>query len=175
MLMFDIDLWFVWAVMTHPELCTIYWFTDCNNSSTNSWNNFTETFNANTHDNTTVSQSTSLGHYIETSGQEGIRLSPVFLLDYCILILAMGYCWNDFGSPLFAIVKIVLENIEETRPIAILLSERAPTLEEAWQDALKDGNLSSGEFYNQQSYKSHLVFQMKRWLEFLTGLLLKRF
>ena len=48
--------------------------------------------------------------------------------------------------PLFAIVKIVLENIEETRPIAILLSERAPTLEEAWQDALKDGNLSSGEF-----------------------------
>ena len=28
-----------------------------------------------------------------------------------------------------------------------MLSERAPTLEEAWQDALKDGNLSSGEFY----------------------------
>ena len=48
---------------------------------------------------------------------------------------------------MFAIAKIVLENIEHTRPIAILLSERAPTLEEAWQDALKDGNLSSGEFH----------------------------
>ena len=44
-------------------------------------------------------------------------------------------------------MKIVLENIEETRPIAIMLSERAPTLEEAWQDALKDGNLSSGEYH----------------------------
>ena len=49
--------------------------------------------------------------------------------------------------PMFGIVKIVLENIEETRPIAIMLSERAPTLEEAWQDALKDGNLSSGEYH----------------------------
>jgi len=49
--------------------------------------------------------------------------------------------------PLFVIVKIVLENIEETRPLAIMLSERAPTLEEAWQDALKDGNLSTGEFH----------------------------
>ena len=49
--------------------------------------------------------------------------------------------------PMFAIVKIILENIEETRPIAIMLSERAPTLEEAWQDALKDGNLSSGEYH----------------------------
>ena len=49
--------------------------------------------------------------------------------------------------PLFVIVKIVLENIEETRPIAILLSERAPTLNEAWLDALRDGNLSIGEYH----------------------------
>ena len=89
------------------------------------------------------------GNYIETKwAGRALDLSPVFLL----LITAFSFwLWGIVGMilavPLFAIVKIVLENIEETRPIAILLSERAPTLEEAWQDALKDGNLSSGEFY----------------------------
>ena len=76
-------------------------------------------------------------------------LSPVFLL----LITAFSFwLWGIVGMilavPLFAIVKIVLENIEETRPPPqSCYPERAPTLEEAWQDALKDGNLSSGEFY----------------------------
>jgi len=68
------------------------------------------------------------------------------------LITAFSFwLWGIVGMvlavPLFVIVKIVLENIEETRPLAIMLSERAPTLEEAWQDALKDGNLSTGEFH----------------------------
>jgi len=44
--------------------------------------------------------------------------------------------------PFAVIIKIVLENIEETRPIAILLSERAPTIDEAWKNALKDGKIS---------------------------------
>jgi len=66
------------------------------------------------------------------------------------LITAFSFwLWGIIGMilavPLFVIVKIVLENIEETRPLAIMLSERAPTLEEAWQDALKDGVLSTGE------------------------------
>ena len=47
--------------------------------------------------------------------------------------------------PLVVIIKIVLENIEDTRPIAILLSERAPTLEEAWRDAIKDGRITDYE------------------------------
>tara|TARA_B100000609_G_scaffold198494_1_gene198255 strand:- start:658 stop:2079 length:1422 start_codon:yes stop_codon:yes gene_type:complete len=89
------------------------------------------------------------GNYIETKwAGRALDLSPVVLL----LITAFSFwLWGILGMilavPLFAIVKIVLENIEETRPIAIMLSERAPTLEEAWQDALKDGNLSSGEFH----------------------------
>ena len=89
------------------------------------------------------------GNYIETKwAGRALDLSPVVLL----LITAFSFwLWGIVGMvlavPLFAIVKIVLENIEETRPFAILLSERAPTLEEAWQDALKDGNLSSGEFH----------------------------
>ena len=89
------------------------------------------------------------GNYIETKwAGRALDLSPVVLL----LITAFSFwLWGILGMilavPLFAIVKIVLENIEETRPIAILLSERAPTLEEAWQDALKDGNLSSGEYH----------------------------
>ena len=89
------------------------------------------------------------GNYIETKwAGRALDLSPVVLL----LITAFSFwLWGILGMilavPLFAIVKIVLENIEETRPLAIMLSERAPTLEEAWQDALKDGNLSSGEYH----------------------------
>jgi len=89
------------------------------------------------------------GNYIETKwAGRALDLSPVILL----LITAFSFwLWGIVGMvlavPLFAIVKIVLENIEETRPIAILLSERAPTLKEAWQDALRDGNLSVGEYH----------------------------
>tara|TARA_B100000614_G_scaffold33654_3_gene26199 strand:- start:94 stop:1416 length:1323 start_codon:yes stop_codon:yes gene_type:complete len=150
MLMFDIDLWFVWAVMTFilnyvpyigsliatipplilgiillkPSMLLLMTLLLLVNQQV--W-----------------------GNYIETKwAGRALDLSPVFLL----LITAFSFwLWGIVGMilavPLFAIVKIVLENIEETRPIAILLSERAPTLEEAWQDALKDGNLSSGEFY----------------------------
>lgn len=87
------------------------------------------------------------GNYIETKwAGRALDLSPVVLL----LITAFSFwLWGIIGMilavPLFVIVKIVLENIEETRPLAIMLSERAPTLEEAWQDALKDGILSTGE------------------------------
>ena len=150
MLIFDIDLWFVWAVMTFilnyvpyigsliatipplilgiillkPSMLLLMTILLLVNQQV--W-----------------------GNYIETKwAGRALDLSPVFLL----LITAFSFwLWGIVGMilavPLFAIVKIVLENIEETRPIAILLSERAPTLEEAWQDALKDGNLSSGEFY----------------------------
>ena len=89
------------------------------------------------------------GNYIETKwAGRALDLSPVVLL----LITAFSFwLWGIIGMilavPLFVIVKIVLENIEETRPLAIMLSERAPTLEEAWQDALRDGYLSTGEFH----------------------------
>ena len=150
MFMFGIDLWFVWAVMTFilnyvpyigsliatipPLILGVILLTP-----------------------TMLIIMTLLllinqqlwGNYIETKwAGRALDLSPVVLL----LITAFSFwLWGILGMilavPLFAIVKIVLENIEETRPIAILLSERAPTLEEAWQDALKDGNLSSGEFH----------------------------
>ena len=148
LLMFDIDLWFVWAVMTFilnyvpyigsliatipplilglivlkPAMLIIMTILLLVNQQF--W-----------------------GNYIETKwAGRALDLSPVVLL----LITAFSFwLWGILGMilavPLFAIVKIVLENIEETRPIAILLSERAPTLQEAWEDALKDGILSDGE------------------------------
>ena len=150
MFAFDIDLWFVWAVMTFilnyvpyigsliatippvllglilldPSLLIVMTLLLLINQQV--W-----------------------GNYIETKwAGRALDLSPVVLL----LITAFSFwLWGILGMilavPLFAIVKIVLENIEHTRPIAILLSERAPTLEEAWQDALKDGNLSTGEYH----------------------------
>ena len=57
------------------------------------------------------------------------------------------WVWGIVGMilsiPLVVILKIVLENIEATRPLAILLSERAPTLEEAWREAIKDGRINN--------------------------------
>ena len=150
MAMFGIDLWFVWAVMTFilnyvpyigsliatipPLILGLILLTPTGL--------LTLTILL------LVNQQV-WGNYIETKwAGRALDLSPVVLL----LITAFSFwLWGILGMilaiPLFAIVKIVLENIEETRPIAIMLSERAPTLEEAWQDALKDGNLSSGEYH----------------------------
>jgi len=151
MLLFGIDLWFVWAVMTFilnyvpyigsliatipplvlgliiiPSFPMLLLMTALLLINQQVW-----------------------GNYIETKwAGRALDLSPVILL----LITAFSFwLWGIVGMilavPLFAIAKIVLENIEETRPIAIMLSERAPTLEEAWEDALKDGNLSVGEYH----------------------------
>ena len=98
------------------------------------------------------------GNYIETKwAGRALDLSPVVLL----LVTAFSFwLWGIVGMilavPLFVIVKIVLENIEETRPLAILLSERAPTLDEAWQEALRDGYLSTGESHKLKSLQELL-------------------
>ena len=84
------------------------------------------------------------GNVIETRwAGRALDLSPVVLL----LVTAFSFwLWGILGMilavPFAVITKIVLENIEETRPIAILLSERAPTIDEAWKNALKDGKIS---------------------------------
>jgi len=84
------------------------------------------------------------GNVIETRwAGRALDLSPVVLL----LVTAFSFwLWGILGMilavPFAVIIKIVLENIEETRPIAILLSERAPTIDEAWKNALKDGKIS---------------------------------
>ena len=87
------------------------------------------------------------GNVIETKwAGRALDLSPVLLL---IVTAFSFWLWGIIGMilsvPFIVIIKIVLENIEATRPIAILLSERAPTLEEAWEEALKDGRLTLGE------------------------------
>lgn len=84
------------------------------------------------------------GNVIETRwAGRALDLSPVVLL----LVTAFSFwLWGILGMilavPFAVIIKIVLENIENTRPIAILLSERAPTIDEAWKNALKDGKIS---------------------------------
>lgn len=90
------------------------------------------------------------GNVIETKwcGSK-LDISPVLLL----IVAAFGYwLWGIIGMvlsvPFVVIFKIILENIEPTRPIAILMSERAPDLLEAYQDALADGVLTSEEISN---------------------------
>ena len=63
--------------------------------------------------------------------------------------ISLYWVWGILGMvlvvPFTVIFKIVLENIEATRPIAILLAERAPSIDEAWKEAMKDGRISSHE------------------------------
>lgn len=87
------------------------------------------------------------GSIIETKwAGRALDISPVLLL----LTTAYSYwVWGILGMvlvvPFTVIFKIVLENIEATRPIAILLAERAPSIDEAWKEAMKDGRISSHE------------------------------
>ena len=94
-----------------------------------------------------VSNQQLWGSIIETKwAGRALDISPVLLL----LTTAYSYwVWGILGMvlvvPFTVIFKIVLENIEPTRPIAILLAERAPSIDEAWKEALKDGRISSHE------------------------------
>ena len=87
------------------------------------------------------------GNVIETKwAGRALDLSPVLLL----LVTAFSFwVWGVLGMilaiPFTVIIKICLENIEATRPLAILLSERAPSMDEAWRDALRDGKISEYE------------------------------
>jgi hypothetical protein len=98
------------------------------------------------------------GNIIETKwAGRALDISPVLLL---VVTAFSFWLWGIIGMilsiPLVVILKIVLENIEETRPLAILLSERAPTLEEAWRDAIKDGRITE--------YEEKMVLELKQKL-----------
>ena len=87
------------------------------------------------------------GNIIETRwAGRAFDISPVLLL---VVTAFSFWVWGIIGMilsiPLVVILKIVLENIDATRPLAILLSERAPTLEEAWREAIKDGRITAYE------------------------------
>jgi len=87
------------------------------------------------------------GQIIETKwAGRALDLSPVLLL----LVTAISFAgWGILGMilavPFAVIIKIILENIEATQPFAILMSERAPSIEEAWDDAIRDGKISNFE------------------------------
>ena len=94
-----------------------------------------------------VSNQQLWGSIIETKwAGRALDISPVLLL----LTTAYSYwVWGILGMvlvvPFTVIFKIVLENIEATRPIAILLAERAPSIDEAWKEAMKDDRISGHE------------------------------
>ena len=87
------------------------------------------------------------GQVIETKwAGRALDLSPILLL----LVTAISFAgWGILGMilavPFAVIIKIVLENIDATRPFSILMSERAPSIDEAWVDAIRDGKISNFE------------------------------
>ncbi len=100
------------------------------------------------------------GNIIETKwcGSK-LDISPVLLL----IVAAFGFwLWGIIGMvlsvPFVVIFKIILENIEPTRPIAILMSERAPDLMEAYKEALADGVLTSAEISHLSKIQQKMGF-----------------
>ncbi|MEC8721201.1 MAG: hypothetical protein VXX50_02080, partial [Candidatus Thermoplasmatota archaeon] len=76
-----------------------------------------------------------------------LDLSPVLLL----IVVAFSYwLWGVVGMvisvPFTVIIKIILDTVEQTRPLAVLMSERSPDLQKVWNDALRDGRLDDWEF-----------------------------
>ncbi len=87
------------------------------------------------------------GNVIETKWSgTALDVSPVLLI---IVTTFAFWLWGIIGMvvsiPYMMVVKIILENIERTRPLAVLMSERAPDLRKVWQDALEDGKLETWE------------------------------
>tara|TARA_Y100000589_G_scaffold330903_1_gene382130 strand:- start:2076 stop:3245 length:1170 start_codon:yes stop_codon:yes gene_type:complete len=88
------------------------------------------------------------GSLIETKwAGEALDLSPVLLL----IVVAFSYwLWGVVGMvisvPFTVIIKIILDTVEQTRPLAVLMSERSPDLQKVWNDALRDGRLDDWEF-----------------------------
>ena len=60
--------------------------------------------------------------------------------------MALGYCWNGHISSIHSNYQIILDTVEQTRPLAVLMSERSPDLQKVWNDALRDGRLDDWEF-----------------------------
>lgn len=148
MLLFGIDLWFTWALLTFllnyvPYIGSLLATIPPLILGFVLLNPFSLTM-------LTVLLLTNQqlwGNVIETKwAGRALDISPVLLL---VVTAFSFWVWGIIGMilsiPLVVILKIVLENIEATRPLAILLSERAPTLEEAWREAIKDGRITAYE------------------------------
>lgn len=87
------------------------------------------------------------GAVIETkwTGNQ-LDVSPVLLL---LTFAYGGFVWGPIGmilsAPITVIVKIILENIEPTRPIAILMQEKVRSLRELYFEAYNDGKMDKAE------------------------------
>ena len=73
-------------------------------------------------------------------------MSPVLLL---LAFAYGGFVWGPIGmilsAPITVIAKIILENLEPTRPLAILMQEKVRSLREIYIDAYADGKMDKAE------------------------------
>ena len=150
-LLFGIDLWFVWAILAiilnyvpyigsliasvPPLLLGILLFNE-------------QPLILFSFAGLLVANQQFWGGFVETKWSgEALDLSPVLLL----LVVAFSYwLWGIVGMvisvPFTVIIKIVLDTVDQTRPLAVLMSERSPDLQKVWNDALRDGRLDDWEF-----------------------------
>ena len=148
LVLFGIDLWFTWAMITFLMNYVPY---------IGSWISLVPPIALGLiiHDPATIALMLGIlaanqlmwGNFIEPKwAGRALDLSPLVLL---VVSAFSFWVWGIVGMVLavpFAVMfKIVLDNIEATRPIAILLSEKVMSMERAWEIAVKDGNLSKFE------------------------------
>ena len=90
------------------------------------------------------------GNIIETKWTgEHLDTSPVLLL---IVVAFWYWLWGVVGMiiavPLTVIIRIIFENVETTQPLAILMSERAPSLLVLYERAYSNWEIDEEELEN---------------------------
>ena len=148
LVIFGIDLWFTWAMITFLMNYVPY---------IGSWLSLVPPIALGLilHEPVTIAVMLGIlagnqlmwGNFIEPKwAGRALDLSPLVLL---VVSAFSFWVWGIVGMVLavpFAVMfKIVLDNIEATRPVAILLSEKVMSMDRAWEIAIKDGNLSKFE------------------------------
>ena len=134
MISFGIDLWFTWALLTFlfnyvPYIGSVFAMIPPLILGAVMLGRRTADLCRSLHHQPAGVATTS-----KTAGRPRPRRLPLVLL----LVTSYSFwLWGLVGMilavPFAVLVKIVLENVDATRPVAILLSERAPSLDEAWK------------------------------------------
>ena len=148
MLLFGIDLWFTWALLTFllnyvpyigSLLATIppivLGFI------------LPRSVHAHLVVPAAVNESATLGeHHRNTLGWASLEhLSGVVVGRHCVFFLGLGHHRHDLVHPVGGDLEDRSREHRRHPPLAILLSGRAPTLEEAWREAIKDGRITAYE------------------------------
>ena len=130
----------------YSELCPIHRFADCNDTSFDSWICYALARCVVCAVDSLGFQPTTLGqHHRDQMGWQSAGYFPCIASfgQYSLFLLRV---WGILGSESlavpFTVIVIILESIEPPQSNRYsCFAERAPSIDEAWRDAMKDGRI----------------------------------